>query len=343
MPSDDSASLGSWGRLPSVGLRWWVPIALGWSLFALAPQSLLAQDEITDLGRQCEKATLLPARLTACRAWVDSEPKNVAAHHALGEALEAAGDQSGALAAFRQALALEPSRHHHRDVGAALLHLNQPDSALVHLDLAVQGDSVEAAAHSDRGVALAMLGRRKEAGDSWRAALKVAPDDVEALFNLAQLTLEDGPRGELAPLLDRLRALVPNEPGTIHRLAGLYRDGGLPEPALELFRKVQTLAPTHPQGFMSEALLLMRLERFEESLRPMQRAIALRPDFANVWGGLGLACYKLGRHQEAVAYWERAKLLRPSFLTENPAYQPMYQESLSKAGPQPAARLPSGS
>jgi tetratricopeptide (TPR) repeat protein len=106
---------------------------------------------------------------------------------------------------------------------------------------------------------------------------------------------------------------------------------------LKLFGKVRTLALTHPQGFMSGALPLMLLE---ESIRPMQGAVALRPDFANVWGGLGLACHKLGRHQEAVAYWERAKLLRPSFLTENPAYQPMYDESLAKAGPQPAAPLP---
>lgn len=293
--------------------------------------------------RACRESALLPARVTACRAWAAAEPRSVSAHHSLGEALEAAGDQPAALQAFRQALALEPSRHHHRDVGAALLHLNQPDSALVHLDLSVQGDSVEVAAYSDRGVALAMLGRRKEAGDSWRAALKLKPDDIEALFNLSQLTLEDGPRAELTMLLDRLRPLVKTDAAATHRLAGLYRDAGSSEPALELFRHAQTLAPNHPQGFMSEALLLMRLERFEESIRPMLRAVALRPDFSNVWGGLGLACYKLGRHKEAVAYWERAKLVRPSFLTENPAYQPMYQESLGKAGPQPAAPLPKGS
>jgi len=292
---------------------------------------------------ECRDTALLPARVAACRAWAAAEPRKGAAHHALGEALEAAGDQPGALAAFRQALALEPSRHHHRDVGAALLHLRQPDSALVHLDLAVQGDSVEVAAWSDRGVALAMLGRRQEAGESWRAALRLKPDDVEALFNLSQLTLEDGPRAELPPLLDRLRPLVATDAGALHRLAALYRDAGLPDPALELFRQVQGLAPSHPQGFMSEALLLLRLERFEESLRPMRRTVAIRPDFANVWGGLGLASYKLGRHREAVAYWERAKLLRSAFLTENPAYQPMYEESLAKAGPQPPAPLPDGS
>src|SRR5262249_19594820 len=72
----------------------------------------------------------------------------------IGNVYRMAGDLAGAIAAYREALRLRP------DYSDAMINL---------------------------GIALANSGQREQAGDIWLAALRLNPNDVEALTNLATL------------------------------------------------------------------------------------------------------------------------------------------------------------
>ena len=57
----------------------------------------------------------------------------------------------------------------------------------------------------------------------------------------------------------------------------------------------------------------MRLERFEEALVSYDRALTLRPDFAEALLNRGASLHELERFDEALASYNRALTLRPNF------------------------------
>jgi choline-sulfatase len=86
-----------------------------------------------------------------------------------------------------------------------------------------------------RGLALASLDREKEAAEAFRAALKLAPDQPEALYYLAALELNAGHAPAARGLLQRLLTVSPRYPGADEALrlaeAQLASAAGSPAPS----------------------------------------------------------------------------------------------------------------
>src|SRR5207248_2887589 len=80
----------------------------------------------------------------------------------------------------------------HYRLGVLLLRRENPAGALTHFDRALQLDAAFAECHVARSTALASLNRHSEALDGLDAALRLAPDNIEALTNRASpLTVRD--------------------------------------------------------------------------------------------------------------------------------------------------------
>ncbi len=58
---------------------------------------------------------------------------------------------------------------------------------------------------------------------------------------------------------------------------------------------------------------LLRVRQAGESLAHFDRALALKPDFANAWSNRGLALKELGRLEEALTCHDRALAVRPAY------------------------------
>jgi protein O-GlcNAc transferase len=147
---------------------------------------------------------------------------------AAGDALRAKGDLAGALAAYGQALAVDPRdlmalvnrgvTFHmlgraaeaaadyakaadlapqialiHANLAAALLDAHKPGSARDAAAKAVELDPANAVAWNNLGVACGQLGLGRDAQEAWRKALAINPDHASTLVNLAQATRADDP------------------------------------------------------------------------------------------------------------------------------------------------------
>src|SRR5262249_7182643 len=55
------------------------------------------------------------------------------------------------------------------------------------------------------------------------------------------------------------------------------------------------------------------LQQFESAVLSFQKAIILKPDFANAYNELGMTYAALGRHQKSVEYLQAAIRLKPQF------------------------------
>jgi adenylate cyclase len=83
--------------------------------------------------------------------------------------------------------------------------------------------------------------------------------------------------------------------------------------ALELARKAIETDDTEPQGFISLAVALSWMRRLDEAEQAAERALALAPNLADAYTGLGNIRDFQGRHEDAVALYTRAYRLDPQF------------------------------
>ncbi len=104
----------------------------------------------------------------------------------LGFALSARGRRDEAIAAFEEALRIDPDyAQAHNNLGALLQLVGQQDAALEHYRraAALRPDNVEA--HTNLGQLLSIRGRAAEAAAQFAEALALRDDNVQALSGLA--------------------------------------------------------------------------------------------------------------------------------------------------------------
>src|SRR5262249_29424109 len=83
-----------------------------------------------------------------------------------------------------------------------------------------------------------------------------------------------------------------------------------PEEALASCDKAIALKPDYAEAYNNRGNALNELRRLEEALASYDRAIAFKPDYAEAYYNRGNALNALKRHEEAVASYDRAIALK---------------------------------
>jgi len=140
---------------------------------------------------------------------------------------------------------------------------------------------------------------------------QVPPDELHLLMAMCHVNLAEFPdaRLHLDQVTDRSQLSVVEFYRGLCEL-GEDRAGS----ALALFRASLAAGPAADD--LSRVLLylstsLKELDRFEEAVEPLERAVALEPGESAHHNLLGYCFYKLGRHDEAVASFEKALEIDP--------------------------------
>jgi type II secretory pathway predicted ATPase ExeA/tetratricopeptide (TPR) repeat protein len=172
----------------------------------------------------------------------------------LGAHLARSGRLSDAIAAFREALALEP------------------------------GDT---AALYNLGVALLDNGQAREAAEALRGLIAISPDDSRAHRTLGIALRLSGELPAAAAALRRAVALSPRDDLALRHLGGVLRESGAAEEAIETTRRVVALKPDDATLYHELGFTLRAAGRLAEAMAAFQRAVDLD-------GGLAMAHYSLG-------------------------------------------------
>ena len=98
----------------------------------------------------------------------------------------------------------------------------------------------------------------------------------------------------------------------LNRGIALYRRDEY-ELALDAFEKAIELKPDYADAWNNRGVTLGRLDRHEEALKACDKAIELKPDYADAWNNRGFALAKLGRYEEALEACDKAIELKPDY------------------------------
>jgi Flp pilus assembly protein TadD len=131
----------------------------------------------------------------------------------------------------------------YRVTGAVCVQLQRPETAVNALAIATALDPLDAAAHSNLGVALRALGRHDEARSSIETALRLDPAAPQIWFNLAILLVDSGQWTDAVSVYRRVLQADPGHLGAHAGLANvLHYLGRLPQ-AEQCARAALALAP----------------------------------------------------------------------------------------------------
>jgi tetratricopeptide (TPR) repeat protein len=127
-----------------------------------------------------------------------------------------------------------------------------------------------------QGAAYSGEGKKKEALDSFRAALKISPDYIPALQSAAEIEYKDGSTAAI-PHLRHLLNLRPADQTSHGMLAVLEYQEGNCAAAVIHFEKAGALFDSQPDGLHAYAACLVKLKQFDKAVDVFQRTLALSP------------------------------------------------------------------
>jgi predicted O-linked N-acetylglucosamine transferase (SPINDLY family) len=246
------------------------------------------------------------------RQILESEPDNPDALHLLGVTCTQSGEFEAALEYIDRAIALRPGDAAcHSNRGKALAGLGRAADALASYDRAVALAPGYAEAHNNRGNALRALKRAADALASYDRAIAIAPGYAEAFGNRGNALMDLRRPEEALASYDRALGLKPG-------LASAHANRGVAllesrhlAGALASFDHAIRLAPGNAEAHANRALVLLRLGRPGDALAACDAALGLNPGHATALAHRGLVLQQLGRMEEAAACYGRAVALRP--------------------------------
>lgn len=182
---------------------------------------------------------------------VELEPNSTYAHTYLAQALAKLGDTTGAIRHHREALRLNPhDADAHASLGSLLVDAGNFSEGKQHLAEAARLAPDSPLSQVVLGMALVRGGLAEQADACFQRALKIDPDCVPALLQLASIraasqqpSLRD--RREAIQLADKACELTGRkDPGALMVLAVVYHEAGRTADAVRTAENAWTLAQT---------------------------------------------------------------------------------------------------
>ncbi|MEI9976991.1 MAG: tetratricopeptide repeat protein [Ignavibacteriota bacterium] len=228
-------------------------------------------DALLEAGENQEAAALLES-LAA------EKPHSAPVLSLLGTAYQNAGKPERALDSYRQAVAADPTNHdYYLDYARMLADLNRYDESEKFIESSLRQFGDDYALTIRLGALQMMQGKLEEARQTFQKAIDANPGTALGHVALAQTYLRERRDADAARELADARAHLPPDANVEHYYG----------------------------------LALVRLERYEEAIAPLQHAIQLNPGDPETYFMLGKADAALDRTAAARADFEQAIHLDP--------------------------------
>jgi predicted O-linked N-acetylglucosamine transferase (SPINDLY family) len=208
----------------------------------------------------------------------------------LGVQHQRAGRLDVAETIYRRVLEFDPGQADALNLLATVMVARQrPGDARALAAQALARDAGNAAYQANLAHALLLQGDVEAAGDGFRRALGLAPDEPRVLNNLGTACQRSGRPGEAARWYRRSLAALPGEGETLANLGAALEEAGALDDALAAFAGAIAGAPDQALAQFNRAVLLQKIGDVAGAAAGYRRALAIRPDFVEAHSNLLVA------------------------------------------------------
>lgn len=166
-------------------------------------------------------------------------------------------------------------------------------------------------AHSNLGEALQRAGRRSEAIQQHREALRLNPEAPEAKYNLALDLERSGELDESISHYTEFLRLRPDDAPAHNQLGIALAKRGRMEDAVAEYREALRLDPEFAEAQRNLGTSLLQQEKAGEAAGHFERFLAAHPDDADVHNSLGVTLAMQNKLDEAALQYARAAQIDP--------------------------------
>jgi tetratricopeptide (TPR) repeat protein len=196
----------------------------------------------------------------------------------LGDAMRHGGDLSGAIEAYRQAVALDPlSSRGQRRLGATLGIAGKPDEALTVLGKAIEHEPDNPLLWYEQALVESSLGRSDKAIADLRKAIQLKPDFADAQNNLGTNLAQTGDHQGAETAFRAALIINPYDAGTQANLGRLLAGkSDWKQSAFHLAKAVQ-LDPSDLNAHLAYSVVLLQMNRLPDAEKEAQAAVKIDP------------------------------------------------------------------
>ena len=198
------------------------------------------------------------------------EPNNVDNHLLLGRLYRLSNDLQKAEGEFKTAVKLEPNSEE-AVTTLAILYSEEGDTTRAVETLSSVPDTARSAKlYSALGYTYEQQKQYKKAIDSYKRAILLDRDNLDAIRGLAQNLMNDG---QTDAALDQYKVIAdanPEDAETYIRMAEIYRRGGKFDQALEALKKASSMVPDSMEVPYNIAAVYQAQGRYDDAIQVLQ-------------------------------------------------------------------------
>ena len=231
-----------------------------------------------------------------------------------GLAKAKAGDFTGAIQLWSEAIAIEPNYHTaYYNRGVAKSELGRYEEAIADYDQAIAIEPNFHIAYYNRGSAKSELGRYEEAIADYDQVIAIEPNFHTAYYNRGSAKSELGRYEEAIADYDQAIAIEPNFHITYNGRGIAKSKLGRYEEAIADYDQAIAIEPNFHIAYNGRGAAKSKLGRYEEAIADYDQAITLQPNFHIAYNGRGIAKKNLGKYEEAIADYDQAIAIEPDY------------------------------
>ena len=258
-------------------------------------------------GRQFQEA------LNLCGQILQQNPQNAPVWHLLGVTYYSAGDIQKAIAAYQNALKVDPNQPQtHNNLATALAQSDRPTEAVNHYQQAIALAPDYTESYYNLAKTYKTLGNLDLALENYQEALKLNSDYTQARQNLGNLYLEQGDYQLAIIELKQVLSQTPTRANVHYSLAFCYHQQNERKEAIDHYQKALELNPDYTQIHAHLASLLHQENQIEQAIPHYETALIHDPNSPKLHHDLAVALSAQKQLERATQHYYRSLELEPN-------------------------------
>ncbi len=202
-------------------------------------------------------------------------------------------------------------------LGSVFFQREYFEQSRIFFELALRDDGSSAEALYGLGSVYLKQAKPAEARDNFERAVKARASFPETLpnawNNLGLLETQQGRTDEAIPLFEQALKVSPNNLIALDNLASAYRQQKRWDEAHRVLDRALSVSPDNPEANYSLGMVYAQTNDNQRAYDYLQRALTARPDYPEALNNLGVLYLRTARRDDAVKNFEECMHVAPEF------------------------------